>query len=75
MKSSREDKPGKADKKRIIIAVWCPFCDWRGYASVSDKELSIQDYECPECGCPVKQLAGKTASGRMAKLKKGYFNK
>jgi len=58
----------------MIIAVWCPACEWKGYAALSDK-LSIQDYECPQCGRPVKRLAGKTASRRMAKFKKRYFKK
>jgi hypothetical protein len=54
----------------MIIAAWCPFCDWQGYAVVGEEGLSIRDYECPECGRPVKRPAGKTASGSMAKLKK-----
>ena len=59
----------------IKLVVWCPFCDWAGYAPVSEKGPSMRDYQCPKCGRDLDHLRlGKTPSGEIAKLKEARDN-
>ncbi len=53
----------------IKLVVWCPFCDWAGYAPVSEKGPSMRNYQCPKCGHDLEHWQGKTPLGGIAKLK------
>ena len=54
----------------MFIPAICTNCGWTGYAVISkDFGIFMGDYECPQCGHPVKRPQRGHAMGEMANLK------